>query len=311
MVWRVLYTLEHIIEQEGIDIGMSELSQLYNLVCHGSYQYLFKSKPQKPPPILKTTKNDTKWRNQFFFVSRDSIPKGNQLPKKWNTDAINLSHIQKSPVTEERVEAFWKLDPIIRTFPPKSKDLEEISSTSYTMSSACKSSKSALRFSLNDLQDIASPKSLKKDQAVSQSNPKSKGMSTSDKGTKRKKLAETSKGLPLMERQPHDYVSERLAEISAQKERTEIMDGAKLSASITMLKIKLQMAKEAEDPSLDRSAWDLEAWKQRLVELGYEDESEEVPALEGGGSEVKDPTKEVAGGSGKGGEENVDDAAKV
>ncbi|KAM0064629.1 hypothetical protein Hdeb2414_s0003g00105241 [Helianthus debilis subsp. tardiflorus] len=36
MVWRVLYTLEHIIEQEGIDIGMSELSQLYNLVSHGS-----------------------------------------------------------------------------------------------------------------------------------------------------------------------------------------------------------------------------------------------------------------------------------
>ncbi|MFS7930173.1 hypothetical protein Hanom_Chr04g00341011 [Helianthus anomalus] len=26
MVWRVLFTLEHIIEQEGIDIGMSELS---------------------------------------------------------------------------------------------------------------------------------------------------------------------------------------------------------------------------------------------------------------------------------------------
>ncbi|MFS7954283.1 hypothetical protein Hanom_Chr07g00628481 [Helianthus anomalus] len=53
MVWRVLYTLEHIIEQEGIDIGMSELSQLYNLVSHSSYRYLFKSKPQKSHPILK------------------------------------------------------------------------------------------------------------------------------------------------------------------------------------------------------------------------------------------------------------------
>ncbi|MFS7964145.1 hypothetical protein Hanom_Chr08g00746771 [Helianthus anomalus] len=46
MVWRVLYTLEHIIELEGIDIGMSEMSQLYNLVSHDSYRYLFKSKPQ-------------------------------------------------------------------------------------------------------------------------------------------------------------------------------------------------------------------------------------------------------------------------
>ncbi|KAM0049977.1 hypothetical protein Hdeb2414_s0008g00292221 [Helianthus debilis subsp. tardiflorus] len=85
MVWRVLYIVEHIIEQEGIGIGMSELSQLYNLVSHGSYRYLFKSKPQKPLPILKTTKNDTNRRNQFFFVRRDSIPNGNQLPKKWNT----------------------------------------------------------------------------------------------------------------------------------------------------------------------------------------------------------------------------------
>ncbi|MFS7910674.1 hypothetical protein Hanom_Chr02g00108991 [Helianthus anomalus] len=46
MVWMVLYTLEHIIEQEGLDIGMSELSQQYNLVSHGSYRYLFKSTPQ-------------------------------------------------------------------------------------------------------------------------------------------------------------------------------------------------------------------------------------------------------------------------
>ncbi|KAJ0752821.1 hypothetical protein HanPI659440_Chr09g0328681 [Helianthus annuus] len=172
---------------------------------------------------------------------------------------------------------------------------------------AVKSSKSASRFSLNDLQDIASPKSIKKDLAASQSNPEPKGMSTRGKGTKRKKPAETSEGLPLMARHLHDYVSEKfvevqilmdqrlaeaeeknldfqkialakdkkisylekdinmlqkellVAEITAQKERMEIIEGAKLSAIIAMLKIKLQMAKEAEDPSFDRSAWDLEA----------------------------------------------------
>ncbi|MFS7969146.1 hypothetical protein Hanom_Chr09g00805771 [Helianthus anomalus] len=121
MVWRILYTLEHIIEQEGIDIGMSELGQLYNLVSHGSYRYLFKCKPEQPHPISKATKNDTNCRNQFFFVRRDS--------------AISLSHIQVSPATEERIKAFWKLDPAIRTFPPKSQDSVEVSSTSYTMSS--------------------------------------------------------------------------------------------------------------------------------------------------------------------------------
>ncbi|MFS7953308.1 hypothetical protein Hanom_Chr07g00616991 [Helianthus anomalus] len=202
---------------------MSELSQLYNLVSHGSYRYLFKSKPQQPHPILKTTKNDTHWRNQFFFVRRDSIPNGSHLPKKWNTYAITLSHIQESSVTKERVEAFWKLDPTIRTFPLKSKDPEEISSISYTMSSpaysgpirccipfagAAKSSKSASRFSIADLQDIASPRSIKKELAVSQSNLEPKDMSTRGKGTKRKKPTETSEWLPLMERQLHDYVSE-------------------------------------------------------------------------------------------------------
>ncbi|KAJ0618271.1 hypothetical protein HanLR1_Chr02g0049001 [Helianthus annuus] len=208
MMWRVLYALEHIVEHEGIDIGLSELSRLYILVSHGSHRYLFKSKPQQPHPILKTTKNDTNRRNQFLFVRRDSIPNGSHLPKKWNTDAISLSHIQESPVTKERIEAFWKLDPAIRTFPPRSKDSQEISSTSYTMSSAAKSSKSASRFSVGDLQDIVSPRSIKKELAANQSNPKAKGTSTRGKGTKRKKPTESSEGLPLMERQLHDYVSE-------------------------------------------------------------------------------------------------------
>ncbi|MFS7954702.1 hypothetical protein Hanom_Chr07g00633641 [Helianthus anomalus] len=78
-----------------------------------------------------------------------------------------------------------------------------------------------------------------------------------------------------------------------------------------MLKIKFQMAKEAADPAFDMSIWDVEAWKQRLVELGNEDEPEEVLALEGGGSEAKDPKDVVAEGSGQGDEKKVEDAAKV
>ncbi|MFS8003918.1 hypothetical protein Hanom_Chr13g01219511 [Helianthus anomalus] len=62
MMWRVLYTIENIIEQEGIEIGMSELSQLYNLVSHGSHRFLFKPKPGDSHPIHKTTKNDTTGR---------------------------------------------------------------------------------------------------------------------------------------------------------------------------------------------------------------------------------------------------------
>ncbi|KAJ0814364.1 hypothetical protein HanPSC8_Chr00c688g0809481 [Helianthus annuus] len=162
MMWRVFYTLENIIEQEGVEIRMSELSYMYNLVSHDSYRFLFKHKPGQAHPILKTTKNDSHWRNQFFFVKRDSIPDGNDLPKKWTTQAISLSHIQESAVTKERILAFWKLDPAIRTFQAKTKDSQEISSGFYTMSSARKSSKSASRFSVSDLNEYASSRSLKK-----------------------------------------------------------------------------------------------------------------------------------------------------
>ncbi|KAM0069387.1 hypothetical protein Hdeb2414_s0001g00001211 [Helianthus debilis subsp. tardiflorus] len=51
--------LEHIIENEGINIGLSELSHMYNLVSQGSHRFLFKHKPQQPHPLMKVTKNDT------------------------------------------------------------------------------------------------------------------------------------------------------------------------------------------------------------------------------------------------------------
>ncbi|MFS7935803.1 hypothetical protein Hanom_Chr05g00407841 [Helianthus anomalus] len=211
---------------------------------------------------------------------------------------------------------------------------------------AAKSSKSASRFGVADLQDIASPRSIKKELAASQSNPEAKGMSTRGKGTKRKKPTETSEGLPLiklqilldqrlaeadekildlqklalakdkkissLEKDNNTLHKELLlAEITANKEKMEVMDRAKLSAAIAMLKIKFQMAKEAVHPSFDKSEWYLEAWAKRLAELGDDEEPEGVLALEAGGSEVKDPEDAVAGGSGKGGDEKEDEAAKV
>ncbi|MFS8003737.1 hypothetical protein Hanom_Chr13g01217421 [Helianthus anomalus] len=49
--------------------------------------------------------------------------------------AISLSHIQETPATKERIAAFLKLDPVVRTFQANTKDSQEISSDSYTMSS--------------------------------------------------------------------------------------------------------------------------------------------------------------------------------
>ncbi|MFS7912581.1 hypothetical protein Hanom_Chr02g00131641 [Helianthus anomalus] len=205
MMWRVLYTLENNIEQEGVEIGVSELSQLYNLVSHGSHRFLFKHKPGQAHPILKTTKNDSNWRNQFFFVRSDSIPDGNDLPKKWIT--------QETPTTKERIVAFWKLDPAVRTFQAKTKDSQEISSGSYTILGAAKSSKSASRFSVSNLNEFASSRSVKKELAASPSILNPKGMSTRGKRAKKRKNAEPTEGLPLIQHQFEEYVSKKFAEI--------------------------------------------------------------------------------------------------
>ncbi|MFS7919915.1 hypothetical protein Hanom_Chr03g00218221 [Helianthus anomalus] len=135
MMRRVLYTIENIIEQKGIEIGMSELAELYNLVSHGSHRFLFKHNPGQPHLILKTTKNDTHCKNCFFFVRRNFIPDGKDLPKKWTTHAISVSHLQDSPTLKERLVAFWRLDPTMRKLQAKTKDLEEVSLGSFTMSS--------------------------------------------------------------------------------------------------------------------------------------------------------------------------------
>ena len=85
MIWRVLYTLERIIEQEGIDLGMAELAEMYDLTTFGSCRYLLKRKAGEDHPVLKVTKNDTNWKRRFFFVRRDTIPDGKDLPKEWAT----------------------------------------------------------------------------------------------------------------------------------------------------------------------------------------------------------------------------------
>ncbi|KAF5778833.1 hypothetical protein HanXRQr2_Chr12g0552221 [Helianthus annuus] len=85
MIWRVLYTFERIIEHEGIDLGMAELAELYDLTTFGSHRYLLKRKAGEDHPVLKVTKNDTNWKRRFFFVRRDTIPNGEDLPKEWAT----------------------------------------------------------------------------------------------------------------------------------------------------------------------------------------------------------------------------------
>ncbi|KAJ0556041.1 hypothetical protein HanIR_Chr07g0309131 [Helianthus annuus] len=82
-------------------------------------------------------------------------------------------------------------------------------------------------------------------------------------------------------------------------EKHEITQDAKVSVAIAMYKIQLQMAMEAQDPAFDKSTWDVEGWKARLAELEDDEEAEEIPMLEGGGT-GKDQGGEASGAGGDG-----------
>ena len=82
-------------------------------------------------------------------------------------------------------------------------------------------------------------------------------------------------------------------------EKHDITQDAKVSAAITMYKIQLQMATEAQDPAFDKSTWDVEGWKARLAELEDDEEAEEIPMLEGG-DVCKDQGGEASGAGGGG-----------
>ncbi|KAJ0776943.1 hypothetical protein HanLR1_Chr02g0051521 [Helianthus annuus] len=226
MIWRVLYTLERIIEQEGIDLGMSELGEMYDLTTFGSHRYLFKRRPGEEYPIFKATKNDTNWKRRFFFVRRDTIPNGEDLPRKWATHgriedpekdhqtvsfSVTVSHLKLSPAAKERLAAFRRLNPEIRSFKTTTQDSQEVSSGSVTMSSAGKPSKSASKFSVTDLANVRSSKK-KTPASPTASIPEapSKG-----RGGKKRKASEAEdlQGLSLIRQQFLEYFNEKFAEI--------------------------------------------------------------------------------------------------
>ncbi|KAJ0479817.1 hypothetical protein HanIR_Chr13g0624431 [Helianthus annuus] len=209
MIWRVLYTFERIIEQKGIDLGMAELAALYDLTTFGSCRYLLKRKAGEDHPVFKVTKNDTNWKRRFFFVRRDTIPDGKDLPKEWATHAISIAYLKLTPAARERVLAFKKLNPEVRSFQVTVQDSQEVSSTSATMSSVGKSAKSASKFGIDDLTNVKSSRRKTSAASPSASAPKA---SIRGKGKKRK-TSEDLQGFPLIRQQFLDYVNEKLAEI--------------------------------------------------------------------------------------------------
>jgi hypothetical protein len=83
VVWRILSVLNRLVETRGLKLEISDLATVYNLRTHGSYRFVLQAIKKSQCPIQGFTKNGTAWKRRFFFVKRDSIPGGNDLPLRW------------------------------------------------------------------------------------------------------------------------------------------------------------------------------------------------------------------------------------
>ncbi|MFS8027454.1 hypothetical protein Hanom_Chr16g01498911 [Helianthus anomalus] len=115
MVWRVLVTLDQIKSHHVPDLCIEDLPIAYRLRYHGSSRFLLFS-TFKDPLILKATTNKDDWRRKFFFVKRDSIDKGVDLPGKWLTSANFKELASSSAESEGRIKEIYWLPESERTF---------------------------------------------------------------------------------------------------------------------------------------------------------------------------------------------------
>ncbi|MFS7985855.1 hypothetical protein Hanom_Chr11g01003561 [Helianthus anomalus] len=98
--------------------------------------------------------------------------------------AILASHLD--PAAKERVLAFKKLDPEIRSFPVTVQESQEVSSASATMSSAGKSARSAKSASKFGIGELTIVKSSRKKASVVSPSASAPKASIRGKGKKRK-----------------------------------------------------------------------------------------------------------------------------
>ncbi|MFS7976274.1 hypothetical protein Hanom_Chr10g00890551 [Helianthus anomalus] len=138
---------------------------------------------------------------------------------------------------------------------------------------AAKSSKSASRFSVGDLQEYVSPRPIKKELPTSQSIPETKGVSTMGKGTKRKKTAEPTKGLPLMERQLQEYISEKFAEVQI------LLD--QHVAEAEQKNLDLQAIAVAKDKKISQLENEQKALQKELLVAEMTTQRERIEVMEG------------------------------
>ena len=79
-VWIILHSINLLNENKGMDIGLKEVATVYDIKSFRSFWFLLKNKPGRTPLIEDFSHEDGLWKERFFFVKRNTIPFGENLP---------------------------------------------------------------------------------------------------------------------------------------------------------------------------------------------------------------------------------------
>ncbi|MFS7978357.1 putative mRNA splicing factor SYF2 [Helianthus anomalus] len=132
----------------------------YHLQSRGFSRFLLFS-TSKDHLILKASKNEDEWRRKFFFVKRDSIVKGVNLPMKWLTFANFKELAPPSAESEQRIKEIYRLPESERTFSLYFASLSQKSSSN--MSAPAKTLKV---FDLEELDNYSGPVQVNKEPSL-------------------------------------------------------------------------------------------------------------------------------------------------
>ena len=83
MAWRLLFTIDRLNHNFGVNIGLPGLSLVYQLRTHGHSRFVLQRRSDRVALVPNVTMNENERRNKFFFVKRSSIPGGSLLPVSW------------------------------------------------------------------------------------------------------------------------------------------------------------------------------------------------------------------------------------
>ena len=74
---------DKIIQTNDINLQVGDLPYIYKLRTHGSNRYVLQLIDKEPPLLHNVVRSDRPWKSKFFFVRRDSIPYGDEIPMSW------------------------------------------------------------------------------------------------------------------------------------------------------------------------------------------------------------------------------------